>query len=79
MPQLFRLKVSISLDKLPTRQHVFLNALSEIPDLVPEKFYVHLVTYFFLNQQKDAMKNIVGLLGELKNKTVLRFHNENIF
>ena len=76
MPQPHRLRVTISLDKLPKRQQNFLLSFSGLNQFDAEKFYAHLINYFYLNPQSDSIKNIVGFLGEIKSKQTINFYDE---
>jgi hypothetical protein len=52
MPQLHRLRVSVSLDKLPTRQREFLLSFLKVNDFDAGKLYSHLIYYFFTHPTK---------------------------
>lgn len=76
MPQLHRLRVSVSLDKLPTRQREFLLSFLKINNFDAGKLYSHLIFYFFTHPTKNAVSNIVGFLGSSKDKVTLNFNSE---
>ncbi|MGQ1269942.1 hypothetical protein ACT4XR_20235 (plasmid) [Acinetobacter baumannii] len=74
MPQKHRLRVSISLAKLPKRQRDFLDEFKNIKEIDVHSFYAHLISYFFFHPSKSLQ--LIGAVGKNESKIALNFHHE---
>ena len=74
MPQKIRLRVSVSLAKLPKRQREFLDKLKTIDELDVHSFYAHLITYFYFHPTKAP--HLIGAVGKKENKIALSFNSK---
>lgn len=76
MPQKHRLRISVSLAKLPKRQRDFLDKFKTINEIDVHSFYAHLISYFFFHPTKSLQ--LIGAVGKSESKIALNFHHEAI-
>lgn len=74
MPQKHRLRISVSLAKLPKRQRDFLDKFKNIKEIDVHSFYAHLISYFFFHPTKSLQ--LIGAVGKNESKIALNFHHE---